>query len=438
MMLPIRRALPLALAIAAALLPLEAETAPVPRRITADEAVAIAIESNAGLKQAAISLEAKRRALGAAWNAFLPSAAASAGLSRSETASGSSSQSVTGGLSVSLSLSASTGDEMRLDALNYESQLVSYAQTRQKLALSVRKSVYNIILDEENLKIAKQNIERESASYAQTEAKYKAGLASELDLLSAKVSLATLKPKADAYATTLANDLDSLKSELGLGPGDDIEIAGTLEASDQAIGEILEKAAARPEADNLSVAAAEKSLATAKLTKSSLYKSKMLPSLNLSASVQPSLPLVSTGGASASLSTSATAALSLSLDNFIPGSSAQESIAEAGDSVAIGESALGEATKATRLARNSERRSVEGYRSSLAALQLNVELTQRTYDAAKAAYDKGLETLTALQSAAGDLESAKLSAVSKSYDLIAAILELEYETGLPLDSNGRF
>jgi hypothetical protein len=53
------------------------------------------------------------------------------------------------------------------------------------------------------------------------------------------------------------------------------------------------------------------------------------------------------------------------------------------------------------------------------------------------AYKGGLLTLTSLQSAEGDLESAKLSALSKSYDLIAAVLDLAYETGLPLDSIGK-
>jgi multidrug efflux system outer membrane protein len=443
MIIPNRRSLSLILAIMASVLPLWAEgsaAASAGRQLGVDDVVALALGNNASLKQAAITLEAKRRALGLSWNEALPSLTANAGLAQQyETGLIANSLSATGTLSLSLSLSASFGDDMKLARLNYESQLLSYATTRQKVALSVRKSAYNILLDAENLKIAKQNIERESASYAETEAKYKAGLASELDLLTAKVSLETLKPKAETYATTLANDLDSLKSDLGLGTDEEIAITGSLEISGDAIRELLAAAMTKSESDNLSVAAASKALAIASLTSDSLYKSKLLPSLSLSAYAEPSLPIASSGSASSSsVTTSATATLSLPIDNFLPGSSAQQKIAEAKDSVAIDESALKEAIEATKVSRKSDRRSVESYQSTLAVLKLNVDLTQRAYDAAKAAYDKGLETLTELQSAAGDLESAKLNALSKSYDLIAAILELEYETGLPLDTIGRF
>jgi outer membrane protein TolC len=449
MITPNRKALSLILAIAASVLPLWAEgSAAIARQLGVEEAVGLALDNNESLKQAAISLATKRRAMGLAWNKALPSLTAAPGLEygtnpsltalNGSTNSSSTALYGTGELSLSLSLPASFGDDLRLARLNYESQFLSYKATMRKLELSVRKSVYNILLDTENLKLAEQNIERESASYAQTEAKYKAGLASELDLLTAKVSLETQKPKADTYATTLANDLDALKSDLGLGTDEGIAIAGSLEISDEALKKTVDAAMAKPETENLSIAAATKTLDIAKLTDGSLYKSKLLPSLSLSASAEPAWPLAPTGGASSTVTTSATVALNLSLDNFLPGSSAQQSIAEAKDTVAIDESALKEAIKATKVSRKSDRRSVESYQSTLAALKLNVDLTQRAYDAAKTAYDKGLETLTELQSAAGDLESAKLSALSKSYDLITAILELEYETGLPLDTIGRF
>ena len=81
--------------------------------------------------------------------------------------------------------------------------------------------------------------------------------------------------------------------------------------------------------------------------------------------------------ASSSVTASASAVLSLSLDNFLPGSAARESIAEAQDSIASAESALREAIKDARVARKSYARSVEDDRSSLAALKLNVRLAEQ-------------------------------------------------------------
>jgi outer membrane protein len=407
------------------------------KAVGADEAVALAIANNESLKQAVIALEAKRRALGLAWNTLLPTVKASAGLSGTSVASSSASLAATGGVSASLSVSASLGEEQKLSRLEYESQALAYEKAKAQLELTVRKSVYAVILYTEQLNLAKQNIERESASYAQTEAKYKAGLASELDLLSAKVSLETLKPTAEGYANTLANAIDDLKSVIGLGADEELAVRGSLDLSDASITQLLAQAKDRKDSDNRSVAAAAKELEIATSTKTSLERSKLLPSLALAASITPSLPLASSGASSSSLTTSASALFSVALDNYLPGSAAHESIAEAQDSIDTYKSALKAATKDAQVARKSDARSVESYRSSLAVLKLNVDLAQRTYDASIAAYQKGLVTLTALQSASGDLESAKLSALSKSYDLIAAIFELEYETGLPLETIGR-
>jgi outer membrane protein TolC len=428
-----RSSLVLAAALAVAAGPLSAQ-----RTISADEAVAQAIANNESLKQAAIALEAKRRALGLTWNALLPTVTASAGLSGASVSSSSASLAATGSVSASLSISASLGDGQKLARLEYESQALAYDKAKAQLELTVRKDVCAAVLYAEQLKLAKQNIEREIASYKQTEAKYKAGLASELDLLSAKVSLETLKPTAEGYANTLASAIDDLKNVIGLGLDEELAVSGSLDLPDESITKLLSQAKDRKDSDNRSVSAAANAVEIATITKASLERSKLLPSLAIAASLTPNLPILSSGTSSSSLTTSASALLSVALDNYLPGSAAREAIAEAQDSIDTYKSALKAAVKDAQVARKSDARSVESYRNSLAALKMNVDLAQRTYDASLAAYRNGLETLTTLQSAAGSLESAKLSAISKSYDLLAAVLELEYATGLPLDTIGRF
>ena len=251
------------------------------------------------------------------------------------------------------------------------------------------------------------------------------------------MSLESLKPEAEAYATTLANDLDALKSALGIASDDEIAVIGSLDLPEDAIARVLESAAAKGESENLNVAAAAKALDMAGAAKLSLERSRLLPSLALGASFTPSVPVFSTGAAASSLATSASAVLSFHLDNYLPGSAARQKIAEAQDGVDAGASALRAAIRSTQVSRKADRRRVESYRSALAALRLNAELAQRAYDASGEAYQKGYTTLTSLQTAAGSLESAKLSVLSKSYDLIAAALDLAYEAGLPLDSIGK-
>jgi outer membrane protein TolC len=411
------------------------------RKLGANEAVALAIANNDSLKQSAISLEAKRRALGLAWNELLPSLGASGGIAETRIASDADSSSLAAqaSLSASLSLSASIGESRKLLRLALEGEIIAYDASCAKLELQVRKKVCAILLDAENLKVARQNIEREDQSYAQTEQRYKSGLASELDLLSAKVSLAQLKPKMEGYANTLANDIDSLKNLIGLGADDGISVDGGLELGDGAIAKLLSKAGAAKNSDNRGVAAAAKNLETAVSSKTSLERSKLWPSLSLSASVTPSKPLAYSGTTSSakSLTTTASAMVNIQLDNLVPGSAARESIAEAQDSIDGYRIAYQVAVKDAEDSRRSYARSVESYSSSLKTLQLSTELAQQSYDASVKAYKNGLITHTSLQSAASDLDSAKLGALSKSYDLIAAALDLAYEAGLPLDSIGK-
>jgi|GEM_PF-1172645 len=411
------------------------------RRIDVEEAVALALANNEGLVQSAISLEAKRRALGLSWNEFLPSLTVGAGFSSTKVASELDSASVAaaGSVTASLSLSGSTTESRRLLRLALESELLSYASARSDLELRVRKKVYSIILDGQTLEVARQNIERSRQSCEQTEAKYKAGLASELDLLSAKVSLAQLGPAADGYADELANDLESLKNLVGVPADEDIAVSGSLDLGDEAVAKVLADARAAKISDDRGVAAAAKSLEAARATSTSVERSKLWPSFTLSATVSPSNPIAYSGTASSasSLTTTASAMASVAIDNYLPGSAAREAMAEARDSVAACEAAYRAAVKTAAASRSSYGRSVESYGASLKALKLNAELAQQSYAASMKAYESGLTTLTSLRSAEGDLQTAKLSALAKSYDLIAAVLDLADEAGLPLDITRR-
>jgi len=416
------------------------------RKISADEAVFLATANNEALKQSAIALEAKRRALGLAWNELVPSVSVGSGLGGSiasadteRAAANSASLAASVSLSVSLSLSSSLSESKKLLRLSYEGELISYEAARSKLELQVRKLVYAIMLDGGNLQVARQNLERSKQSHSETEKRYKAGLAPELDLLSAKANLAQTGPTVEAYANILANDLDSLKILVGLGSDEEVSIEGELKLDDGAITALLTNAKASQVSANHDVAAAAKNIEGAISTKATLERSKLWPSLALSASVAPSQPLAYSGTATSagSVATTASAMVNIKLDNLLPGSAARQSIAEAQDSIDSRKIAYQSAVKSAEASRKSYARSVESYRTSLKALNLSAELAQQSYDASMKAYKGGLLTLTSLQSAEGDLESAKLAALSKSSELIAAVLDLVHETGLPLDSIGK-
>jgi len=408
--------------------------------LSSDDAVKLALANNESLKQAAIALESKRRAAGISWNALIPSISVGAGIVQTNGdifANGTAATTIAQvPVSLSLALNASVPQALEAAKLAYEGQLVSYGQAKQKLALAIRKSFYAIILDKAQLELSNQNVKRQQAGFTQTETKYKAGLVSELDYLKARVSLETLKPTELGYAMTLQNDIDSFKNYLGLKSGDAIDVTGRLDVDDSVITATINNAMNQDASANLDVAAALNALANAKVAAKKTFNSNYLPTLSLTGSVSPKTPL--SPGGSATATTSLSAVVSVALDNYLPFSAAHERLAGANDTVKSSESALAEAVKTTQVSRLSGRRSVETYQSTVEVLRMNVDLTQKTYDATKLAYDKGLETMTDLLSAAGDLESAQFNSLSKSYSLIAALLTLQYETGMPLDTTGRF
>jgi len=112
--------------------------------------------------------------------------------------------------------------------LSYQASQESYRDTKQKIKFDVTKSLYQIILFEELVKVgeeAKKNIEEHLKT---VEARYKAGQASEFDLLRAKVQLANSDPPLIQAKNSLDLALNGFKNLLGLDLATEIKLEGEL------------------------------------------------------------------------------------------------------------------------------------------------------------------------------------------------------------------
>ena len=164
-----------------------------------EEAVRTAREGNLGLVSPRLEAEGKRRADALAWNNFLPTVDASGTLGRWNVE-----QSVMGVPLPRWSLSASFSAQLMLNLAlfegvkslraDYEAGLISYAQAEARLERDVRKSFYNLLLLEENMKLMEEQIEAARRRYEQARANYRAGTAPELSMLQAQVAFENLKP----------------------------------------------------------------------------------------------------------------------------------------------------------------------------------------------------------------------------------------------------
>lgn len=402
-----------------------------------DAAVLVALEGNPGLGRARLDLEAARRAAESAGNLLYPDASLGAGISRSSSdriALESDRYSLSGSLSLSFSLSPALGQRMRASRLAYETALLGFESAARALEFELRGSFNAILLSKARLGLALQNQERQRKGHEQVAARYAAGLASELDLLSARYSYEASGPAVESARLVLENGLAGFRLLLGLEPGSPLELEGDLGSARSVTGKAaaaaLKAAAGR---ESPAVALRRKALEAAR-TAERLASLGLAPlGLSLSARLSPSMPL----GGTVSDSGSVSLGLSLPLDGLLPSSSERLSLLAARDAVLKAESSLAEAERASASRALQAARAIEAAEGSLSSLDRNVALAQKKYDLTLAAYQKGLKGLSDLEAAASGLDSARVDALAQEYALLTRALELENELGLAFGSVGR-
>jgi outer membrane protein len=402
--------------------------------LTVDEAVAMALKQNLGLQRDRISLETVKRALDNSWNSYLPNAAVSVGGLRSNSSTESFGDSLTafGQLKLSLSLSPSVLESANKIKLSYESGRITYTQAERTLELSVRKAYYLLLLADGSVRLAEQNIEREQKSLAATEQKYKAGLMSDIDLLSARVSRQKLTPKLESALTSRANALDSFKLLLGIDVSEPISLSGDLSKTAKAVAPDPVTTAVERSAgtESLETLALRKSLEIAVSAKKMKELDSFVPSLGVDLSTKPQISRWFSGGSYVDGGL-LTLSLSLPLDPFIPGSSAKTAIAGYDDAIRKLQNELLQTRVSSDIAARSCLRSIQTAISSLAVLEENAALAQRTYDLTYQAYQTGYKALNDVSSAAAVLDQVRTDVLSEATTLVEAVLGLEDVLNLP-------
>lgn len=404
------------------------------RALTIDQAVQAALDHNLSLDRSAVDLAAKKRQNDNAPWALLPGVSASASLARPNQAYNALGAETTPAWSQSLSYGASLSwtagafADIALAQTNYRNGLVAYADARRSLEKSVRAAFYALLLQAENVKLEEQTIARAQTQFDQASASHKAGLVPDLDVLSAQVSLESLKPQLDSLTASYEKQKGQFKQLLGIDPAEAIELAGAIDQFGR--GAIDGEALAGGESAALQ--ALRLNLAAAEQNKLAQQLAGYLPSLSVGWNAAPARSDVfgspsawkdSAGGLSVTLS--------YSLNAFFPWTAAGEAIAASDDQIKKYRSQIAEQAQTQALDRQNNLRQIRQSQKSLAALELNVSLAQKTYDLSLEAYKRGAKDLVSLQGAEGDLQKAKYNVLSERYTLLSSVLDLEYEENIP-------
>ena len=396
-----------------------------------ESAVTSALENQTSVKESAIQLNQSQRKYLNSWNSLLPSLTAS--VSGSENGAITNASSNTLGLTTSLNanLNLNLGLASKIKALkaSYESGKKDYEDTLRQIELEVRKAFYSLLYMQSQVESGSEALESYKNQYEQTKTKKEKGLVPEIDLLTSQVNYESAKidykNTEKAYVNALLEFLNGTGIQVEAdqrvvlkGSLDDYEALLDYNFDESRIEDFVE--------NNSSVRSIKDSIEQAKLSKNQLLLSSYLPSLTLSANVNPYSYSYSLAGEQTSTSNlwSASVGLSFSLDNLLPGSSASDSIKDYDDSIASLELQLQETKLQVRTSIFEMLNEIEIAKETLENCKLNEELAKKTYDMALVAYKNGTKDLSSLQSIQNSYTNALLQLRNQQLNLINNILEL--------------
>jgi outer membrane protein len=98
----------------------------------------------------------------------------------------------------------------------------------QQVATRARAAYYDVLLAEEAVRLNENGVERVRRQLEETQALFRAGLASDYDVLRLEVQLANLEPRLGRALSNAAAARRLLAAELGMDGGEEVRVAGSL------------------------------------------------------------------------------------------------------------------------------------------------------------------------------------------------------------------
>jgi len=421
-----------------------------PMRITADEAVALALRNNLGLQAARIEADSARRASSLSWNRFMPEVNAGGALHRLNRAPedldfgafsipGGYRWGLAGSLSASLSINLAMFEEMRALRLDFERGLVSYATARARLERDTRRLYHGILLMHEHVALLHGSLENAERQAQIAQANFNAGVASELALLQAQVARDSLRPSIDQTAGGALLLEMQFAMLLGLPRETRFELsagAAGMPIIDQEAEDLIRRAAdGHPD-----VQALRRDI----LAMGSAHRSGRLwlssPTLTLGWNADPTFggdPLNEgwfQGDYWSQQQGAFTVMLGFRLNGLLPFGTENQALRALGDQIRIANIALTQTIRATEIEIHGIILTLERLRLSAQALEQTVELAQRSFQLAEQAYLAGVADLLQAQNAELALRQVRAQLLELHFEYLGGLIDLEYALGVPFGS----
>lgn len=349
-------------------------------------------------------------------------------------------QGVTGGIGISadFSLKPSTYTAKKSQRIENESDYLSLLSTEEQLLLSVAESYLNIILYKEACSVSASALERAQRQYDNILLSYEAGNEDELEVLNAEETLANAKSSYKANENQLATAMQNFQTLTGIEEVPELMELDEIKFVDlPETGTLLEKYGS-----NITALLTSKNvIAAAELSKSETINTMFIPTISLSASYGLNGTLKTDFTGSDSMGLSVQVAASIPLDSLIPGSSKNNQLNAADNSISY-------ANTSYQIAYENLYNDLENAINSIAFLEMEIEddisfvdNAEKKLKATTEAYENGLVSFDSLDSAMSNLTNSQYALISdrasyilKLYNL-ASMLSTTYEELITSYSN---
>jgi outer membrane protein TolC len=436
-----------------------AQAAPAPLDLGPAEAVSLALRNNLGIVAEEMKLEEKKLDRDSRWNLFLPKMSLSAAMSRSNkpdddriqpdmsafpayAASGFSGAfpamtiprwGARLAFDLSWSLSGAQFIYARQAALDYERGGISLRIAERRLTRDVTKLYDSLLLLRESIQVLEQDLDLARRRLDLARARERIGSASDLEVLSEEVNVESLVPRIQEERDSFEIALANLKSLLGMKRETEVNLTGNLDAAPGDTGG--EGNALRRTPARLDLAYLRAAIGSLR-NKLRIDASSLTPALFVKWTWDPTFqrdPFDSSTWSGASLGDlwkqnegALTFGVALQLDGFMPGSATRVGMAKSKLQIAEAEISYQSALDKAELEVLSLLKELGTIAKLIGAVDKNVALAQRLYEATEKAYASGAKNYLELQDALGKLDGIRVERLRAKHDYLQKLADLEF------------
>ena len=401
-----------------------------PVRLSLEAALELARAGNATLLSERLSASIAADRARHSWNAFLPSLALGASYrnvhdlrDNGENSRSASSFDVSAG--ISLTLAAGLLETRKQASLFSDAANLSLSYAEATAARDVTVAYYLLLADRDALALAEGDnaLAKRQAEFVRKN--YESGLASELELLQSRYTVASGEPKIDEARRAFRQSCREFSLLLGLEPAADIELTDRLETDPRPV-RLPEPVEAYGER-GYAVKAARVALEVAKSERRAGLLAGRAPSVSLGESV--SIADMEDGFHAPDAGTF-TLSVSVPLNGYVPGSKEWLAGRERDAAIRQAELDLARARRESlsRILGLVER--LDGLYRAIELARMSERLAERTQELSGQGYRAGLVTQTEFDIARQRLLEARLEAVTAAYRYKIGVVELAHGLGI--------